>query len=107
MAKRRIAGIDDIKPGEVKRVEAGGVALCLVHTEDGRFCAVADACTHEEVELSDGYLDGDEVECPMHGSRFNICTGAVRGLPANKPVQAYPVEVDGEDLIVDLSSPKC
>jgi 3-phenylpropionate/trans-cinnamate dioxygenase ferredoxin subunit len=70
--------------------------------KDGGFCAVADVCTHEAVELSDGYLDGDEVECPMHGSRFNVHTGAVRGLPANQPVQVYAVEVDGADVIVDL-----
>jgi 3-phenylpropionate/trans-cinnamate dioxygenase ferredoxin subunit len=102
MAKHRVAGVDDIQPGELKRVEIGDVALCLAHVKDGRFCAVADVCTHEEVELSDGYLDGDEVECPMHGSRFNVATGAVRGLPANQPVQAYAVEIDGDDLIVDL-----
>ena len=102
MTKHRVAGIDDIQPGELKRVKVGDVALCLAHTEDGRYCAVADLCTHEEVELSDGWLDGDEIECPMHGSRFNACTGAVRGLPANKPVQAYAVEVVGDDLLVDL-----
>jgi len=102
MTKHRVAGVDDLKPGELKRVEIGDVALCLAHVEGGGFCAVADVCTHEEVELSDGYLDGDEVECPMHGSRFNVATGAVRGLPANKPVRAYAVEVDGDDLLVDL-----
>jgi 3-phenylpropionate/trans-cinnamate dioxygenase ferredoxin subunit len=102
MAKHRVAGIDDIQPGELKRVKIGDLALCLAHVEGGRFCAVADLCTHEEVELSDGWLDGDEIECPMHGSRFNACTGAVRGLPANKPVLAYPVEVDGDDLLIEL-----
>ena len=101
MAKHRVAGVD-IKPGELKRVEIGGLALCLAHVEGGGICAISDLCTHEEVELSDGYLDGDEVECPMHGSRFNVCTGAVRGLPANKPVQTYPVEVDGFDLVIEL-----
>jgi len=102
MAKHRVAAVNDIKPGELKRVEIGDVALCLAHVEDGRFCALADVCSHEEVELSDGWLDGDEIECPMHGSRFNVATGAVRGLPANKPVQAYAVEVDGDDLVVDV-----
>ena len=102
MAKHRVARVGDIPPGELKRVEIGAVALCLAHVKDGRFCAVADVCTHEDVELSDGYLDGDEIECPMHGSRFHVETGAVRGLPANRPVQAYIIEVDGDDLIVDL-----
>jgi 3-phenylpropionate/trans-cinnamate dioxygenase ferredoxin subunit len=102
MAKHRVAGVDDIQPGELKRVEIGAVALCLAHVKDGRFCAVADVCTHEEVELSDGHLDGDEIECPMHGSRFNVATGAVRGLPANQPVRAFTVEVKGDGLFVDL-----
>lgn len=102
MARHRVAGVEDIAPGELKRVEIGDVALCLAHVKDGGFCAVADLCTHEGIELSDGYLDGDEVECPMHGSRFNVATGAVRGLPANQPVQAYAVEVVGDDLIVEL-----
>ena len=102
MAKHRVAGVGDIAPGELKRVEIGGVALCLANVKDGGFCAVADLCTHEEIELSDGYLDGNEIECPMHGSRFNVATGAVRGLPANQPVQAFTVEVVGDDLIVDL-----
>ena len=102
MARHRVAGVGDIGPGELKRVEIGAVALCLAHVKDGGVCAVADLCTHEEIELSDGYLDGDEIECPMHGSRFNVATGAVRGLPANRPVQAYAVEVDGDDLIIDL-----
>ena len=103
MAKHRVAGVDDLKPGELKRVEIGGVALCLARLEDGgAYCALADVCSHEEVELSDGWLDGDEVECPMHGSRFNVRTGAPRGLPANKPVQAYEVEVSGADVLVDL-----
>ena len=102
MARHRVAGTGDLAPGELKRVEIGDVALCLAHVKDGGFCAVADLCTHEEVELSDGWLDGDEIECPMHGSRFNARTGAVRGLPANKPVQAYAVEVDGDDVVVDV-----
>lgn len=102
MAKHRVGRVGDLAPGELKRVEIGGTAVCLAHVKDGGFCAVADLCTHEEIELSDGYLDGDEIECPMHGSRFNVATGAVRGLPANTPVQAYPVEVDGDDLIIDL-----
>jgi nitrite reductase/ring-hydroxylating ferredoxin subunit len=102
VARHRLAGAGDLAPGELKRVEIGDVALCLAHVKDGGFCAVADLCTHEEIELSDGYLDGDEIECPMHGSRFNVATGAVRGLPANRPVEAYAVEVDGDDLIVEL-----
>lgn len=102
MARHRVAGVGDLPPGELRRVEVGGVALCLAHVKDKGVCALADVCSHEEIELSDGWLDGDEVECPMHGSRFNAFTGAVRGLPANQPVRAYPVETDGDDLFVEL-----
>ncbi|MGH8998795.1 MAG: non-heme iron oxygenase ferredoxin subunit [Acidimicrobiia bacterium] len=102
MTRHRVAGVGDIAPGELKRVEIGAVALCLAHVDDGSFCAVADECTHEQVELSGGYLDGDEVECPMHGARFDVFTGEVCGLPANEPVQAYAVEVVGDDVMVEL-----
>jgi len=61
VARHRVAGTGDLAPGELKRVEIGDVALCLAHVKDGGFCAVADLCTHEEIELSDGYLDGGEI----------------------------------------------
>src|SRR5437588_183567 len=80
----------------MKRVKAGDTPVCLAHAEDGSFYALNDICTHEEFSLSDGELWGLDVECPQHGSRFNLQTGKVTGLPAVIPAPTYRVIVEGD-----------
>jgi 3-phenylpropionate/trans-cinnamate dioxygenase ferredoxin component len=103
MSRCRVAGLDDIKPGELLQVEAGGVPVCLARLASGQVYAISDICSHEQIELSDGDLQGREVECPSHGSRFDVITGAVNGLPAEEPVATFPVTVDGGDIYVDVA----
>jgi 3-phenylpropionate/trans-cinnamate dioxygenase ferredoxin subunit len=98
----RVADIDEIKVGCLKRVEANGVPICLAHLSEGGVFAVSDICSHEETELSGGDLQGNEIECPAHGSRFNVETGEVSGLPASEPVRVFEVTVKGQDVFVDL-----
>jgi len=64
--------------------------------------AIHDVCTHEEAYLTEGDFDPDEleVECPLHGSRFNIETGEVRILPATRPVASYETKLEGEIVLV-------
>ncbi|MDT7773218.1 MAG: 3-phenylpropionate/trans-cinnamate dioxygenase ferredoxin component [Pseudonocardiales bacterium] len=102
MVRCRVAALDDVKPGELKQVDAGGVPVCLARLESGEVYALSDICSHEEIELSDGDLQGTEVECPAHGSRFDVRTGAVSGWPAEKPVAVYPVAVDGDEVYVEV-----
>ena len=102
MAKRRVAAVEDLEPDSMKRVEVEGIPICLAHAEDGNFYALNDICTHEEFFLSEGELWGLDVECPQHGSRFNLQTGKVTGLPAVIPAQTYPVTVEDEDVYVDI-----
>ena len=102
MARYRVASIAELPDETMKRVEAGRTPVCLAHAEDGQFYALNDVCTHEEFSLSDGELWGMDVECPQHGSRFNLVTGKVTGLPAVIPAQAYPVSVEGEDIFVEV-----
>ncbi|MDQ1397220.1 MAG: 3-phenylpropionate/trans-cinnamate dioxygenase ferredoxin component [Acidimicrobiaceae bacterium] len=102
MARCRIACTGDVPAGGLARVEVDGQALCLAHVVGGGFHAIEDRCTHEDVELSEGELLGEEVECPMHGSLFNVITGDVCGLPAEIPVKVYDVDVVGDELFVDL-----
>src|SRR5207249_9377096 len=91
LASYRVASVEEL-PGEtMKRVDAGSTPVCLAHAEDGNFYALNDVCTHEEFSLSDGELWGMDVECPQHGSRFNLATGKVTGLPAVIPAKTYPV----------------
>lgn len=102
MAKCPVAKLADLEDEPLKRVEVNGVPICLARLADGSVFAVSDICSHEEIELSDGELDGEDVECPAHGSRFNVRTGAVSGLPATEPVATYPVSVDGDEIWVSI-----
>ncbi len=100
----RVASKEDLEPETAKQVEADGLVLCLARTDDGEFCALDDECSHEEYSLSEGEVWGDEIECPAHGSKFNLRTGAVRGLPATQPVRAYRTQVAGDDVMVEVPS---
>jgi nitrite reductase/ring-hydroxylating ferredoxin subunit len=83
--------VSDVPPGSV--VLVGDVAVFNVN---GGFCATQAACTHKQGPLNEGPLDGSTVTCPWHGSRFDVCTGAVLQGPAKDPLKTYRVTVDGE-----------
>ncbi len=97
----RVASADEIPAGEGKYVEVDGEPIALFHV-DGQFYAISDTCTHEEASLSEGELDGEIVECALHGARFNVRTGQVVSLPAVVNVQTYPVRVVGNDVEVEI-----
>ncbi|TMD92712.1 MAG: non-heme iron oxygenase ferredoxin subunit [Chloroflexi bacterium] len=102
MARYRVASVDEMPVESLKKVEAGRTPVCLAHAEDGKFYALNDICTHEEFSLCEGELWGMDVECPQHGSRFNLVTGKVTGLPAVIPAKTYPVTVEGADVFVEV-----
>src|SRR5258708_25639143 len=101
--KHLVGKIDDLEVDTMKKVVLDGQEICLAHAEDGAFYAIGDVCTHEEYSLSDGEIWGLDVECPAHGSRFNLQTGAVTGLPADVPPRAYPANVEGDHASPALS----
>ena len=102
MARVRVASIDEVPVESLKAVRADHTEICLAHAEDGNFYAINDVCTHENFLLSGGELFDLQVECPQHGSRFNLTTGAVTGLPAVIPTKTYPVTVEGNDVYVEI-----
>jgi 3-phenylpropionate/trans-cinnamate dioxygenase ferredoxin subunit len=95
-----VASTDELPVGSMKKVEVDAVPICLVHAEDGNFYAIDDTCTHEEYSLCEGELWEMSVECPRHGSRFDVRTGQVTGLPAVIPVRTYPVTVKNGDIYI-------
>jgi 3-phenylpropionate/trans-cinnamate dioxygenase ferredoxin component len=103
LARVRVATTAEVPVDSLKRVVAGSQEICLAHAEDGNFYALGDVCTHEEFLLSQGELFGFDVECPQHGSRFNLKTGLVTGLPAVVPAKTYPVTIEGSDLFVEVA----
>lgn len=92
----------DVAPGTVVSVMVAGRSLCVGQTVDGRWGAIDDVCTHDGGDLGDGELDGDAVECPRHGGRFDLFTGRVLALPPVVPVRAYAAHVEGDDVVVEL-----
>jgi 3-phenylpropionate/trans-cinnamate dioxygenase ferredoxin subunit len=101
MAFVKAANVSDVPPGRAKVVEIGDedVALCNV---DGNIYAIANVCTHDDGPLGEGYLLGEEIECPRHGARFNVRSGEVKTLPAIMPIPTFEVKIDGDDVLVDV-----
>ncbi|MDX5318291.1 MAG: non-heme iron oxygenase ferredoxin subunit [Actinomycetes bacterium] len=96
--------VGDLAPGEAMRTEVDGVAVAVVRDEAGGYHAIGDACTHGNVSLSDGEVEGATIECWLHGSTFDLRTGRPLSLPATKPVPVYLVTVEGEDVLVDATT---
>ena len=100
----------DLAPGTALRVDvkrADGVAhpVAIVRSADGEFYAIDDTCSHADVSLSEGDIEGCEIECWAHGSRFDIRTGHPDVLPAMDPIRTYPVRVDGDAIWLDVDAP--
>ena len=93
----------EVAPGRSRRCVVDGHAV-LVCNVGGDFYAVADTCTHDRGPLGEGRLRGHLLECPRHGSRFDIRTGQALTLPAYLPVDTYPVRV--EDGLVKVELPE-
>ena len=96
-----VATLDEVPDGGMKQVVVRGEAVGLYRVGADVF-AISDVCTHEEAYLSEGEFEADEleVECPLHGSRFNVVSGEVRILPATRPVATYDVKVEGDEILV-------
>jgi 3-phenylpropionate/trans-cinnamate dioxygenase ferredoxin subunit len=97
----KIGKVNELRPGSMKRVDINGRRMLLANV-NGRFCATDDTCTHEEASLSTGSLRGELVKCPLHGSRFNVCTGEALEEPAEQNLNAYPIRVEGDNILVGL-----
>jgi 3-phenylpropionate/trans-cinnamate dioxygenase ferredoxin component len=92
--------VSEIPAGESVRVEAD--VTIAVFNVDGVFYAIDDTCTHQDASLSDGWLEGCAVECPLHAACFDLRTGAPSGPPARKPVRTHEVAVvDGQVYVLE------
>lgn len=98
-ARIRLCGVDEVASGEALKVETHGLTLAVFNL-DGSFHVTDDACTHGPGSLSEGFVDGDCVECNFHQGVFNIRTGEVVTPPCVIPVKTYPVTIaDGAVFI--------
>src|SRR5690349_7411129 len=97
-----ICPLADLPRGEARRVNLDP-PIAVFHTDDGEVFAVDDTCTHQDASLADGWLEGCEVECPLHASRFDLRTGAVDAPPAKRPIRTHAVTVSDDTVFVAMS----
>lgn len=97
----RVAHTGEILAGEAKYFDVDGEPIALFHVGDNYY-ATCDVCTHEQASLSEGDLDGEIIECPLHGARFNVRTGEVKSLPAVVRLKTYPVRIVGDAVEVEV-----
>jgi 3-phenylpropionate/trans-cinnamate dioxygenase ferredoxin subunit len=100
----RVCALADVAPESALAVEVGDEDVAIVHS-GGRFYAIADECSHAAIPLSEGDVEDGEIECYLHGSRFDLASGRPLGLPATQAVAVYPCQVSGDDILVDVSRP--
>lgn len=101
MSAQRACSLNDLQQDTPLKVELEGIPIAIVLDSEGEIHAIGDTCTHGEVSLSEGFVDGDTLECWAHGSAFSLRTGHPLNLPAFEPVPVYVVEIDGEDVLID------
>ncbi|MCC7286744.1 MAG: non-heme iron oxygenase ferredoxin subunit [Burkholderiaceae bacterium] len=96
-----VGEVDEIEECDVKRCPVGSLYLAVFNVR-GTFYATSDICTHAHAHLSEGYIDGDIVECPLHQGRFHIPTGKAVSAPVTEDVRTYPVRIEGRKIFVQI-----
>jgi 3-phenylpropionate/trans-cinnamate dioxygenase ferredoxin subunit len=98
----RVCRLDELPEVGAAAAEVDGRIVSVIRTADGRVHCIDDTCTHANVSLAEGELDGCTLECWLHGSRFDVLTGEPSGPPATVPVAVHHVTIDGDDVYVAL-----
>jgi 3-phenylpropionate/trans-cinnamate dioxygenase ferredoxin subunit len=93
----KVARLGELPPGSKSLVDIDGRAIALFHVGDAVY-AIDDICTHDGGPLAEGRLCGHEIECPRHGARFDVRTGAPLCMPAFEPVTTHEVKIQGDDI---------
>ncbi|WP_040160921.1 non-heme iron oxygenase ferredoxin subunit [Mobilicoccus massiliensis] len=100
-----VCQVDDLTPGQAHAAVVEGRNVAMIRLEDGTIHAIEDECSHGAVALSEGEVSGRCVECWLHGSRFDVDSGEPITPPATAAVAVYRVEIEGDDVYVDSSTP--
>ncbi|MER8772508.1 MocE family 2Fe-2S type ferredoxin [Mesorhizobium sp. M0960] len=93
---------EDIDEEDVMRFDHGGRTFAIYRSPEDGYFATDGLCTHEKVQLADGLVMDDIIECPKHNGRFNYKTGAARGAPVCVDLRTYPVKVDAGKVLVRI-----
>ena len=99
--KVELCGADEVAEGAALKVETRGLALAVFNV-DGAYYVTDDLCTHGPGSLSEGYIEGDVVECNFHNGQFNIRTGEVVSPPCMIPIKTYPAAVENGKVVIEI-----
>jgi 3-phenylpropionate/trans-cinnamate dioxygenase ferredoxin component len=100
----RVCARGDVPEGEARRFALGGRLIAIANLGDEGFRAVDAICSHAKYYLDEGEVDVDmeTIECPKHGSTFDLNSGKPRTLPATQPVEAFPLSIEGDDVMIEM-----
>ncbi len=101
MAELREIDVTGLEEGSKKLIMVDGKPIALLRV-GGEYFAIEDTCTHAEASLSEGFLDGHEIECPLHGARFDIRTGDALAMPAFEGVKNFPVHTKDGKVFIEI-----
>ncbi|HEY4268295.1 MAG TPA: non-heme iron oxygenase ferredoxin subunit [Galbitalea sp.] len=101
MSDIRICALDELGQDEALKVEIDDIAIAIVKDSSGTVHAIGDTCTHGDISLSEGFVEGETLECWAHGSKFSLLTGKPLSLPAYEPVPVFRVTIQDGDVYVD------
>ena len=102
----RVCSADELVVDQATRVVVDGTPIAVVKDSAGAIHAIGDTCTHGEISLSEGFVEGETLECWAHGSQFSLITGKPMNLPAYEPVPVYQVEIIDGDVYIDPNATK-
>ena len=102
----KVCSVADVPDGEVTRVRVGDREIAIVNLGTDGFRAIDAVCSHAHYYLDEGDVDVEDltIECPKHGSTFDLDSGKPRSLPAIVPVQVFPVKVDDDDVLIEVET---
>ncbi|WP_432260645.1 non-heme iron oxygenase ferredoxin subunit [Cupriavidus sp. TMH.W2] len=95
------APLASVPQDDVVAIEVQGKDIALYSVE-GEVYATDNLCTHGHARLCDGFLDGHEIECPLHQGKFDVRSGAAVCAPVTEGIRTYPVRIDGDKVFLDL-----
>jgi nitrite reductase/ring-hydroxylating ferredoxin subunit len=96
-----VADASEVPVGKMKRVQIGKLEIAIYNI-GGRLFATDDVCTHAYASLSEGFLEGEVVECPLHGGTFNVTTGKATAEPCTEDLKTYPIKVEGSQILIGI-----
>ncbi len=105
MPRVRVCAVADVPEGGARRVVVDGREIAVVNLGRAGFRAVGAVCSHAQYYLDEGEVDPEleTIECPKHGSTFDLNTGRPKTLPATAPVPVYDVTVEGDDVLIEVN----